>query len=201
MKAGLDKLDEQITRAASAVDLANSVSDPSLYTAINGTLIRLRRVSSMIIMDAQQNFTLPKPPKIFMEEKGREVENPNDPNYIDALHRAEKELNDLAINVQIILGTKVEKLADGLYDEKSDEWVDELKAVVPQLEIPTEGKKRYLAWMKYHVLSDGDLLALAQALSRYNGRTLEKDVLEAQDNFRDKKTRNSSNGVSATDQH
>lgn len=191
-------MNDDMTRA---VDSLAEPTDPSIFVASNGLRFKLRRVSKMVMLDAARRLQAPKPPRTFMEEKGREEENPADPNYLAALRDYRYDTGMLAVSTYFILGTRVEgELPPGVEPVTTEGWVDELKSVDPRVDIPSAGPRRYLAWLKYHALPDEDQNSLLQACVRYSGGTLEADVTAAQASFRNQPARDTTNGVHDPDQ-
>lgn len=179
-----------------AVDSLAEPADPSLFVASNGLRFRLSRVSRMVMTDAARRLKAPPIPRTFIPEKEREEENPSDPAYIEAYTMYRYDMGMLAVTTYFILGTKVEgELPAGMCSVKDDDWADNLRAVDPNIEIPPDGPRRYLAWLKYYALSDADQSSLVLACQRYSGGTLEVDVAQAQATFRDRETRDSADGV------
>lgn len=182
-----------------AVDSLAEPADPSIFVASNGLRLRLRRVPQMVMTDAARRLKAPKPPRQFNEEKGREEENPSDPDFIDAMRNYRYDLGMLAVNTYFILGTSVDgDLPPDVMPITSSEWADLLQAVDPDIDIPPNGPRRYLAWLKYHAMPDVDSSELLQQCQRYSGGTLEVDVAQAQASFRSEPTLHSDNGVLAT---
>lgn len=168
-----------------AVDSLDTQADPSTFVASNGLRLKLRRVSQMIMTDAARRITSPKPPRVFLEEKGREEENPNDPTYVEAVRNYRYDLGTLTVNTYFVLGTKpIDPLPQGISPVDSEDWPELLRVVDPDIDIPAAGPRRYLAWLKYHALADHDLNELLQQCIRYSGGTLEVDVIQAQATFR-----------------
>lgn len=178
-------LDKALDQVAAGV-----ATDPTIFVTSNGVRLKLRKVSRMVIGDAARKLKTPRPPKVFIEEKGREEENPMDPNYVQALQNFRFDAGVLAVNVYFVLGTKViEPLPDDISPISADDWAEDIKAVSADVDIPSTGPRRYLAWLKFYVLNDDDQEDLMKACMRYSGGTLEADVEEAQASFRTEQAR------------
>src|SRR5437016_985353 len=65
--------------------------EKGLFYAKNGLVLRLKRVSRLVIVEAGRKIPVPRPPTMYIEEKGREEENPDDPDYILELNAANYE--------------------------------------------------------------------------------------------------------------
>lgn len=186
---------------ARAVDSLAEPTDLSIFVASNGLRLKLKRVSKMVMLDAARRVVAPKPPRTFSEEKQREEENPLDPIYLEARSHYLYDTGMLAVNTYFVLGTRVDgELPEGVEAAESDDWVESLKVVDPDVDIPeTRGPRRYLAWLKYCVLSDDDQTRLLQQCVRYSGGTMEADVEAALASFRNQQARDSANGVHTPD--
>lgn len=185
-----------------AVDSLQALpSDPSIFVASNGLRLKLRRVSQMVMLDSARRLTPPRPPKVFLEEKGRDEENPNDPEYIRALRNYSIDTGMLGMATYFVLGTTIiEPLPTDLTPVQSDEWVELLLAVDPTIDIPATGPRRYLMWLKMYALSDSDNTALLTQCVRFSGGTLEVDVHAAQALFPNIAPRDTADGIPAVDE-
>src|SRR5512147_358179 len=99
--------------------------DPSICE-VGGITFKLKKVSRILIVDATRKIKLPKPPIMMNEDKGREEENPTDPDYQAALADANYLRAMTVINVYVTLGTKPIKVPENLEPPESDNWIDEL---------------------------------------------------------------------------
>lgn len=160
----------------------------STFTTHNGIVLEFAKVSRLAVVDAGRQIKEPKPPMVFIEDKGRSEDNPNDPDYLRAVQEVQYERGMVTITLLLALGTKIQHLPRGIEGPDGDEWLEILQA--SGIAIPTDNKRlRYCAWLKYIALPDDALNDLIKEVMRYSGLTLEEDVAVAQDNFRD-----SSNG-------
>jgi len=172
---------------AEVLNQVTEVTDPATWISSNGIKFRLKKVSRMIIADAGRKIKDPKIPVTMNEEKGREEENPNHPDYVAELADTNYRRGMLAVEVYIAMGTEVIERPESISAPESNQWADDLLNF--GLEVPQIGKARYVAWLKYYALSDDDLTALTLAAMRYGGATLEADVSQAQAGFRNSDTR------------
>jgi hypothetical protein len=85
-------------------------------------------VSAPLIDEAAAQIPEPKPPVVFIEEKGREEPNPSDPDYLYAISRLEMERSLASVDVVIMLGVDLVN-EDGTPFEISleDKWYRQLK--------------------------------------------------------------------------
>lgn len=165
---------------------ANKVPDE--FTAKNGVVFKLKKVPNMLIADANSKIKFPKVPVVFIEDKGREEENPNDPDYVRELREAQTRQGMMGVNTYVSFGTEVKHLPNDVVDYMSPEWSEDIEEITG-LSVPERGKGRYCAWMKYYVLDDEDMTNLNIQIARFSGNIPERDVTEAEDSFRDTETR------------
>lgn len=157
--------------------------DPSICE-VGGITFKLKKVNRILVVDATRKIKLPKPPIIMMEDKGREEENPTDPDYQAALADANYLRSMTVVNVYVTLGTKPIKLPEGLEPPESDVWINDLVELDAGFEMPKTERAKYLQWVKYVALDDTQINELVTAAMRYSGITLETDVQQAQNGFR-----------------
>jgi hypothetical protein len=158
-------------------------SDAALWISSNNIKFRLKKVSRMVVADAGRKLKNPRIPIVMNEDKGREEENPNHPDYVAELEDVNYRRGMLAVEVYLALGTEVIERPADICSYEAEEWAQDLGLF--GLEIPQSGKARYVAWLKYHALNDDDMTALTLAAMRFGGATLEEDVEEAQAGFWD----------------
>lgn len=173
-------------------------SDPNFYTTASGVKLKLKRVSSFIVMDAGAKIKDPPVPKYLDPEKGREEENPLDPQYKKAMVEADRQRADLAVSVYLGFGTEVVSEGTVVCPLDSQEWIDELLELT-DLDIPVSGRRRYLAWLKYHVLDDSESNRILQAIQRLSGIVQEREVLDQVDSFRSDESGDTPESVPSTE--
>lgn len=183
-----------------ATDTIREPEDPSVFTSSAGLKLRIKKVSPFIIAEARRKLRAPRVPSVFNEDKGRNEENPNDPDYLEAVQNYQFDASMLAQRVYFILGTEVVSVPKGMHTYDSPMWADEILAAYDELDIPAEGPRRYHAWLKFYAIpSDEDQGLLLRAILNLGGATMEADVQQAQKSFRPPEERDTSDGVSATD--
>lgn len=170
-----------------------------IFTTSEGLKFKLYKVNSHIILEANKQMREPKVPVVFIADKGREEENPNDPDYQAALQNFNMERGLLVVNTHLAFGTKLmsqDNLPEGKQRLEEDEWTEDLREMFG-IEVPAKGKARYLRWLKFHLLAEEDMNALAVAVMRYSGRVTEADVVQAEDAFRNSESGPADQGLPA----
>lgn len=70
----------------------------------------------------QHQAKKPKPPRLFVPELGREEENPDDPDYLDALRQWQLEFAMSSLNLAMAFGIEVKFIPEGLMTHTSPEF-------------------------------------------------------------------------------
>jgi len=94
----------------------------AIVTLSTGYQVRLVPVAVPIIRDAMFRIPIPEPPKVYIESKGRDEINPNDPGYLMQMADVEERRNSAALDVVIIQGVE---LIGGIPED--DRWLRKLK--------------------------------------------------------------------------
>ncbi len=183
--------DREPAKAAAAVAAAQENGAlPSELTLSNGIVLSLRPIPPGIIERAIARLEKPKVPKITLKDKGVEEENPNDPEYIDALAIRERKVIETSTNVMLLVGTAIKSIPDGLYGPDTDGWFD--AEMMGYLGVETEMKTkydRYLSWLNlYGLACQEDVLVVLSAVTKMAGLG-EEDVQAAVSRFRSRKAR------------
>ena len=87
-----------------------------------GVRVRVNRVPQMLLDAAVHKVEEPQIPMWFDEDRGREIENPNHPQYLADLARYERDQRLAAVDASILWGID---LLGGL--PKDDFWLKKLK--------------------------------------------------------------------------
>lgn len=152
-----------------------------------GVKFRIVKVPPMILQEIGKQAMKGKPkiPVVYLEDKDREEENPNDPDYLNALEAWEAETAIRGVDLAIMYGTEVETIPEGIPSVKDDSWIEVVNIL--DIEVPKNGKGRYLYWVKFCAAPD-DLENIVTAVSRVIGVT-EQDVADSAELFRGKTKR------------
>jgi hypothetical protein len=158
-------------------------SDPTLFVSERGLKLRIHKVNKLILMDATKRLKLPSIPMWHNPDKDRLEENPNDPDYLAAVQTAKFDQGMLLYSIFLAYGTSVLELPEGMQAFTETEWSDTLKEVTG-IDVPTTGKARYVAWLKFYMLEDNEINDVITYSMRLSGAVKEEDVKEAVDTFR-----------------
>jgi hypothetical protein len=158
---------------------------PSEFVLENGVRLRIKRVPPLLIQTTGSKLKRPTPPIVYIEEKGREEENPMSPSYLAAVEDYEFELGTLIINTLLMMGTELIECPNSFPGPADSGWVEPIEFLLGEGIVPeNKPKVRYLLWLKYVALSTNDEIQdVARAVYRRVGVT-EEDVSRAIDKFR-----------------
>ena len=105
-----------------AKQMSSGQDEESIVVLSTGVRVRLRAVSSTLVEEIKSAIPMPDVPKIYIADKDREEENPNDPRYIEAVERSMMARADATLDALILFGVE---LVDGLPTD--DDWINKLK--------------------------------------------------------------------------
>lgn len=158
-------------------------------TLSTGVVLKLKPVNALLVETIfKQNMPpVPKPPRVFIESKGREEENPDDPGYVAAQEEYQMETFRLMQDVVAGLGTEIAHLPKGFDGPDGTTWSEQLTAV--GLKVAESGFKRYISWVRFwacRTMQDNANLVLE---IRSLVGTPEEAVAEAAESFRNRAER------------
>lgn len=165
----------------------------------NGVKIRTKAVSSAVLRGVLGQLKEPKVPTFKLDD-GSDEENPNDPDYREAMDTFAMAVIGGASRAWVQLGTEVLAWPAGFPTWDSDEWVEEFESVgiafhrnaqetAPDgvIDISTERRRKF-QWKSMVVLNGIDLAKVWPQVMRKNG-TQEAEVLAAMKWFQARKER------------
>lgn len=140
------KVIERITRKGRFVEFRLS----------NDIVLTIKPVPPLLLQAISQEFAPPPPPKVYIDEKGRDEENPSDPEYLRLL--AELSIKqDLAVNDLVLaMGTVIKSIPEGYFLPQEDGWVTQVQFAAnitgKKIEIGDDPIKRYLCWLRFYAM-------------------------------------------------
>lgn len=148
----------------------------------SGLRLRLKPVSKHFIYGVTKEIPPPAVPLVHLEGKTRPIENPDDPDYQEALEKWISDSANAATDIAMLRGTEILELPEGMIGPESTEWLEEMEVL--GLPMRDNSRARYLYWLKAIALPDElELLKLMEALGRLIG-VAEDDVTDAVERFR-----------------
>lgn len=135
-------------------------------TLSSGAVVRAKRVPDNLLLAWQRQHQTPKPPIVTIEQEGRRPrreENPNDPDYLQAVETYQIEVAAAMTDFIHLTGMEIVSLPEGMKPfEEDDEWEEELEAV--GLTVPAGKASRRLLWIRYKVAPSSDDLSLISSV-------------------------------------
>ena len=150
-------------------------------TLSTGVELKLKPVPKHFIFQVTSKFKLPKVPTTFNKTKGRDEENPDDPDYQEAVEQYLIDIANATTDVCFLRGTEIAKIPKEIPKPNSQEWISEMEVLgMPMID---NKRARYLAWIKgIAAPSDADITILMEEIGRQTGVS-EADTEEAVKRF------------------
>ncbi len=152
---------------------------PTEITLENGAVLRIRKPATMLLsnvmLQLQKTDPIPEPPMVFIEDKGRDEENPNDPAYKAAMLQWNANSVVRMFNALSVASLSIKDL-NGTYDPEGEEFADFLEAVMIDRASGKAG--RFLQWLNSYALVKSEARQLTHWMMRLAG-VGEEDVAEA----------------------
>lgn len=153
----LQDTNESLALASSAVARRTAPTRASLRLD-SGITLELHPVGPMLINLLRADFEsrLPSPPTVWLEDKQREEENPNDPAYLAELERMAR-VNDVALSDAIDSASyDVLAVPEGYFGPEDDGWLQDTRVTTARafgLSFdPGDAIKRRIVWLRYYAL-------------------------------------------------
>lgn len=184
---------EEVAIQAAESAIAADQGPKDRFELSNGVVIKLKPVPILLLQQASQSVPRPKVPIVMNPNKDREEENPNHPDYLEAIRQYQADSERAILNTLLLLGTSVESVPDGFSGPDDSEWIERLEmldeinpAAAQRLAPPANASKgrRYIAWLERHAMVTlDDFVKLGVTVGRLSG-VREEDLLGAIDSFR-----------------
>lgn len=161
-----------------------SSENGSSVTLSTGVVLRLQAVPRNLFADiiGREDLQPPPVPVAYNPDKGRDEENPHDPEYLKRTRTYEAKLARSISDALIGWGTELVSKPEALPSDKDREWVARVK-MVGTYDLTTK-VGRYVAWVKTVAMdTDADFRLITSGVKRLMG-VPEGDVAEAAKRFR-----------------
>jgi len=181
-------LDAAVSAAADGV----GKSSPNLLTLGTGVVLRVKPVSPLLIRRAAASIPEPEVPQLFLEDKGREEANPDDPEYKRALQKYSEEVEEASTLLMLAAGTEVVEVPEEMESPEGETWLSQVEEIMSFTGAEFDPKRdrldtrigRYLVWLQYYAIrSLQDLVKLLSTLAELSGVS-EEAVAKAVSSFR-----------------
>jgi len=170
-----DKLEMKTIRA-----IADTKKDSqNEITLSSGVVLRATKANPMTLITVMSRYPRPKPPMVYIEVMGREMENPDNPDYIERVKNWQIESNTQVLNALIILGTELVSVPKGVQKPSDEKWLKKYQVLEMPIH-PDNEDWRYLTWVKFVAApEESDLEIIMEAVGKLSG-IQEEDVKSAE---------------------
>lgn len=156
---------------------------PDEITLSNGIRLKIKPIPPMLLNSVANSIPMPKVPKTWIEEKQRDEENPNHPDYIQELSERQTKITLATINLIIYACTEVLEVPSNFYSLESDKWIPIIKMAGIDVDFEDE-VQRYVTWMRCYAISTIDDLNRVQTVPMQLAGITEAEVQEVMESFR-----------------
>jgi len=178
---------EKLEQVIGEEEEGSPLEEDSLITLSNGIVLKVRGISPFLFRQVEKQFPAPPVPKVFIEEKGREEENYQDPAYLRAVAEVEERKSEAIIDLIVGFGTEVEYVPENIPSPEDNVWIDSLEILLSEKElerIRTNPHIRRIAWIKFvAILTPEDIARITEKVLRKLGVSA-RDVSESLASFR-----------------
>lgn len=173
--SNLTKTDEAIGKAIDNAGQAES----NLIRLSTGVVLLAKQANPNILIRIMTSVPRPKPPTYFDEMMGREMENPDHPDYKARVEAWEMEYNGGMLNALIGLGTDLVSKPKSMPGPDDDAWLDDYRVLGLPV-VPNSKAWRYITWVMFLAATkDTDIKAIAEKVKGMSG-VKEADVVAAE---------------------
>lgn len=131
----------------------------------------------------QHQTKKPKPPRLFVAELGRDEENPDDPDYLDALRQWQVDFAMSSLNLAMSFGLEIVSVPEGMMTYNSDEF----KATLSFL--GDDGTMPFVKWLQIIAAPTLEDLTIISNLPGFQAGVQEVGVQAEVETFRPTKAR------------
>lgn len=130
---------------------------PQQVKLSSGVVLELSRIHSTILVAIKRKYdsSVPQVPRQYIEDKGREEENPLDPAYLQAVEDHMTARGQSVLDAQIAFGSKVISKPAEMDGPDDKGWAE--RCEVAGIEIaPVGSTKRYVQWVNFIACQTAD---------------------------------------------
>lgn len=167
-------------KAIKGVEQALAPED-NVFTLSTGVVLRGKQVPPLLLVKVMSAYPRPKVPVFQSPTMGREMENPDDPDYQERIRAWKMDSSNILLNTLILLGTELVSLPKKMPGPESNGWLEEYRVL--GLETFPENKSwRYLTWLTFKAAPDvNDLNVVKEVVGRLSG--VPESKVEAAEQF------------------
>lgn len=148
-------------------------------TLSSGVVLRAMKANPITLIRVMTRNPRPKPPMVFMKSMGRDMENPDDPDYVERVKAWNMESSAQVLNALILLGTEFVSAPKGVQKPEDKLWLEKYRLLDMPMR-PDDKFWRYLTWVTFVAATDEkDLEVIQDAVGKLSG-IAEVDVKNAE---------------------
>lgn len=189
-----NELESQAIQGASRALRDESHKIPERIVLSNGIVLKVKPMPPMLLNSVSNSIPKPPVPMVFLEDKGRDEPNPNDPNYIQAEADRQTALSLAIMNTILYACTEIEEVPANCWGVESEEWL-----ALPRLAgikfDPDDKIERYLTWLRSYAIATMQDMNKAQTLPLMLAGITEPEVDDVMESFRSGETPGTDNPV------
>lgn len=165
---------------AKAIDESKAeASEDYIIRLSTGVVLKAKQANPSTLIRVMTKQQRPSPPLYFNKEMGREMENPDDPDYISRVQAWQMDYTNGMLNVLIGLGTELITIPDGMPRISDDSWLADYRALGLPV-IADSPAWRYITWVMFVAApTEKDLNIISQKVKTFSG-VKEADVRNAE---------------------
>ena len=158
---------------------ANGQADDNLIRLSTGVVLLAKQANPNVLIRVMTAQERPQPPVVFIKNMGREMENPDDPDYIKRVQSWEMSYNNSMLNALVGLGTELKSKPKGFAGPDDDRWLEDYKALGLPIH-PESPAWRYITWVLFKAaINDKDTGLIGEKVKQLSG-VKEADVKAAE---------------------
>lgn len=162
-----------------AIDQRGNGQADNLIRLSTGVILLAKQANPNVLIRIMTAVPRPKPPVYFDEMMGREMENPDHPDYKKQVEAWEMNYNNGMLNALVGLGTELKSKPKGIPGPDDSAWLADYQAL--GLPIVKDSKAwLYITWVLFIAApTDKDTQLIAQKVRALSG-VKEEDVQAAE---------------------
>lgn len=154
----------------------------------------MKPVPPLLLNAIANSIPEPQVPKIWMEEKGREEENPDHPAYLKALSDRANEIGMRIIEATLLVGTELVSIPDGIAKPSDNSWIKRVELTGKILN-QNDKDERYLTWLRFYAVETQEDLNKINSIPLQLAGIQEVEVETAIETFRSDEERGENNPI------
>ena len=164
---------------ARAIDETSKEADDHLLRLSTGVVLKAKQANPSTLIRVMTMQKRPSPPLYFDKGMGREMENPNDPDYISRVQAWQMDYSNGMLNVLIGLGTELVSKPDIMKGPSDPQWLADYRALGLPV-VADSPSWLYITWVMFVAApTDADLNLISQGVKTLSG-VKEADVRNAE---------------------